>query len=266
MFIIKIDSEQQYLHALGKKEQRTIRVEFYVIKKKMIHLTDSLKQDKIYKFFTEDQKIKQTILQQRIPQSKTDRNLILNLLDRIGASPQIIKEKPQQASEKMSLSYGDQITFTKDSGSHDTNSADANLNHSERSNVHSSSQGERVIVGPDKYDEYITQIDQIEDYFIYENLDQANYKIQFENQVKNIVENFILYLKQSYNKLFSETVLLSINTVSSETEDKIDQSYLTEKDFEQTLKSMSESKFTIDISFFALLVQCIDKEKFTGQS
>ena len=47
---------------------------------------------------------------------------------------------------------------------------------------------------------------------------------------------------------------MSINSVSSETEDKIDQSYLTEKDFEQTLKSMSESKFTIDISFFSLLV------------
>ena len=39
-----------------------------------------------------------------------------------------------------------------------------------------------------------------------------------------------------------------------------DQSYLTKNDFEQTLKSMSESRFVIDVSFLGLLLRCFNKD------
>jgi len=71
--------------------------------------------------------------------------------------------------------------------------------------------------------------------------------------VKNIVENFLLFIRQSYNKLFSETVLMNLNIGGAEN----DQSYLTRPDFSQTLQSMSESRFIIDISFLGLLIRSI---------
>lgn len=77
------------------------------------------------------------------------------------------------------------------------------------------------------YDEKINQIDQIEDYLIYQGFDQVYKSIQFESQVKNIVENFQLFIRQSYNKLFGETVLMNLSIANDEN----DQSYLTEADF-----------------------------------
>ena len=105
-------------------------------------------------------------------------------------------------------------------------------------------------------DEQINQIDQIEDYLFYYDLNQSGHRILFENQVKKIVDNFLLFIQQSYNKVFSETVLMNLHI--SDTNN--DQSYLTKNDFEQTLKSMSESRFVIDVSFLGLLIRCFDKD------
>ena len=60
-------------------------------------------------------------------------------------------------------------------------------------------------------DEQINQIDQIEDYLFYYDLNQSSHRILFENQVKKIVDNFLLFIQQSYNKVFSETVLMNLH-------------------------------------------------------
>ena len=53
-------------------------------------------------------------------------------------------------------------------------------------------------------------------------------RINFESQVCNIVDNFLLFIKQSYNKLFSETVLMNLNISDGKFNEP---SYLTHRDF-----------------------------------
>jgi hypothetical protein len=55
IFIIKVPSQNHFQRLLSKQTVTTIKIEFYIIKKKMINLTKRLKEHKIYKFFTENQ-------------------------------------------------------------------------------------------------------------------------------------------------------------------------------------------------------------------
>lgn len=87
--------------------------------------------------------------------------------------------------------------------------------------------------------------------------------MMFENQVRQIVINFLKYLEQSYRKLFSETVLMHLNTRNSLGEIEYDQSCLTQADFEKTIGAMSQSRFTLDVSFLALLINAA-KERDEG--
>ena len=74
----------------------------------------------------------------------------------------------------------------------------------------------------------------------------------FENQIKQIVDNFLTYLQQSYDKLFSERVLQNLNL----SDENNDQSTLNKSDdFNQTLQSMTQSRFVLDVSFLGLLVK-----------
>jgi len=70
----------------------------------------------------------------------------------------------------------------------------------------------------------------------------------FETQIKTIVNNFLLFLNQSFQKLFAETVLSQSKNITAE-------------DFSQTLKAMSKCRFILDHSFLALLLRQIGTTK-----
>jgi len=85
----------------------------------------------------------------------------------------------------------------------------------------------------DEYEQNITQIDQLSDLiFYYENMMGRN-NLHFETNGKTIIENFILYLKQYYEKVFAETLLFQIFKASQSEAGDTDQSTLERQDIKE---------------------------------
>jgi hypothetical protein len=164
------------------------------------------------------------------------------------------KLQPRTArNDSEKTSYGDQLYSNSRSQHSELDHTSEPKSQANMVSDQNSSAFQQMRYHPE-FDEQINQIDLIEDYLILQTMDISQ-QMLFENQVRNIVNNFLMFLDQSYNKLFSDSVLMNLNVASASGGMTSDQSYLTVDDFKKTLRSMSESRFTLDVSYLALLVR-----------
>lgn len=78
-----------------------------------------------------------------------------------------------------------------------------------------------------------------------------------------IINNFVKYLTESFEKVFAETVLLGLRGCGEQQADHL-QTTVKSRDFKTALNTMGEVTFQVDLSFAIVMKSLLDKKEFAA--